>query len=382
MMTLVNGNFIGFLKKYFSPKNTFCRCVINIFKQISILFFIFHCNVVSNNLPFSQKSDNHQSREFFLLILGIQNSNNSYSVTEVSTSPTNTGTSTGSSTNTGTSTGSSTNSGTSTGSSTSTNISAESPACNSHPTDEHLLLGNPSCSSSSDNNNYLLLKSQYVVSYNNSKSIANWVSWHLQDTWLGSTPRQDDFREDPTLPIGFNVVQETHYSGSGFDRGHLSPSADRTDTVESNSSTFLMTNMIPQAPNNNRQTWAHLEDYERDLVAQGKELYVIAGGYNKGGTGSAGYLEVVNGYITVPERTWKVILVLDKGDNDISRINTLTRTIAVDMPNAQTINTSDWSIYRVSIDSIESKTGYDFFSNLDSSIQSQIESTVDSQIIP
>ena len=50
----------------------------------------------------------------------------------------------------------------------------------------------------------------------------------------------------------------TSYSGSGFDRGHNCPSADRTGSTADNTATFLMTNMMPQAPTNNQQTWAHL----------------------------------------------------------------------------------------------------------------------------
>jgi endonuclease G, mitochondrial len=33
-----------------------------------------------------------------------------------------------------------------------------------------------------------------------------------------------------------------------------------------------MTNMIPQAPNHNRQTWANMEDYTRDFVRAGMEV--------------------------------------------------------------------------------------------------------------
>lgn len=167
---------------------------------------------------------------------------------------------------------------------------------------DHILLGNPSgaVTSTSSPNNYLMSNTKYKLSYNKSKLTANWVSWHLGASDLGSVPRQDDFRADTTLPSGWYRVTDSDYASSGFDRGHLCPSADRTNTVSNNSSTFLMTNMIPQAPNNNQQTWSDLEDYARTLVGQGKELYIIAGGAGVGGTGSAGYKTKIGPGIAVP----------------------------------------------------------------------------------
>ncbi|MDT7808426.1 MAG: endonuclease mitochondrial [Acidobacteriota bacterium] len=251
------------------------------------------------------------------------------------------------------------------------------------PAGEHLTMGNPSNAVVDVNQpaNYLLDKTQYAVSYNRDKGRPNWVSWHLDSTWLGSTPRQDDFRNDTTLPAGWYQVQATDYTGSGFDRGHHCPSADRTNTVASNSATFLMTNMMPQSPDNNQGPWAALETYCRTLVSSGNELYIIAGGSGSGGTGSNGgtTTTVASGHVAVPSQTWKVIIVMPTGTNDVSRVTTSTRTIAVIMPNTQGIRANDWKTYRVSVDQVESLTGYDFFSNVSTSIQSVIEARVDNQ---
>jgi len=95
------------------------------------------------------------------------------------------------------------------------------------------------------------------------------VSWHLGPADLGSAARQDDFRADTDLPSGWYQVKPSDYTGYGFDRGHNCPSADRTATLDDNSATFLMSNMMPQAPQNNQQTWGNLEDYYRKLVGQG-----------------------------------------------------------------------------------------------------------------
>ena len=247
-------------------------------------------------------------------------------------------------------------------------------AVNPGSTSEHMVMGNPSNAvhDTSFPANYLMEKDQYVMSYNRDNGGPNWVSWHLDSSWLGTAPRQDDFRGDSTLPAGWYKVVSTSYSGSGYDRGHMCPSADRTSTIADNSATFLMTNMLPQAADNNRITWEHLEDYSRDLVNNdGDELYIISGGYGNAGT-------INSGHVLVPTYTWKVILVLPAGSNDVSRVTSSTRAIAVWIPNQNGIN-SDWKTYRVSVDYVESMTGNDFFSNVSDSAENAIESVVDNQ---
>lgn len=248
---------------------------------------------------------------------------------------------------------------------------------------EHLVLGNPSAAVTDINQplNYLLVKSQYVMSYNRDKGEANWVSWHLDPTWIGTTPRQDDYRNDTSLPAGWYQVLSTDYSGSGFDRGHLCPSADRTSSVPDNSATFLMTNFIPQAPNNNQGPWEELETYLRTLVSQGNEIYIIAGGIGQGGVGSVGAATTVaNGRVVVPAYTWKIALVLPQGANDIDRITKTTRVIAVNMPNRQDIGlNTPWRNFRSNVRQIEALTGLNFFTNVRPQLRSILKKKLDNQ---
>lgn len=245
--------------------------------------------------------------------------------------------------------------------------------------DDNLAMGNPSgaVASTGSPNNYLMSKSQYAMSYNRDQGKPNWVSWHLSSAWLGSTPRQDNFGPDNTLPSGWFRATSSSYSGSGFDRGHNCPSADRTGSVADNTATFLMDNMMPQAPRNNQQTWAGLENYCRTLVNAGNELYVICGSYGRGGTGSAGYkTTVANGAVTVPAQCWKVVVVLPTGSGDVGRVTTGTRVIAINTPNDNSLSTS-WASYRTSVDAIEAATGYDLLSAVPSAVQNVIEARTD-----
>ena len=246
----------------------------------------------------------------------------------------------------------------------------------------NLAMGNPSGATTNTAfpDNYLLEKPQYVMSYNRSRATSNWVSWYLSSSSRGSAPRQNDFRVDNTLPSGWYQVNENDYSGSGFDRGHMTPSADRTSTVADNSATFFMTNMIPQAPGNNQGPWEKLESYLRSQidVNGGQEMYIIAGSYGVGGTGSSGSANTIaGGKVTVPAFTYKIAVILTNGTDDVNRVTTSTRVIAVIMPNIDSIRPDDWRPYRVKVDDIEAITGYNYLSNVPVAIQNVIEATVD-----
>jgi endonuclease G len=247
--------------------------------------------------------------------------------------------------------------------------------------DDNMAMGNPSNATTSPTNmnNFLMTKSQFSLSYNNSKGTPNWVSWHLSPAWKGSALRCNCFAIDNSLPSTFFKASKTSYSHTGFDRGHLCPSEDRDFRDADNTATFLMTNMIPQAPKLNRVTWVALENYCRTLISAGNELYIISGGNGSGGSGSNGgtTTKIASGKITVPTTCWKIIVVLPNGTNDVSRVSANTRIIAVIMPNTQTVNAFPWYNYRVSVDNLEALLGYDFLNNVSLNIQTAIESTVD-----
>jgi endonuclease G len=157
----------------------------------------------------------------------------------------------------------------------------------------------------------------------------------------------------------------------------MCPSSDRIVTQADNDAVFVMTNMNPQTQAKNGGPWESLETYERTLANVGNVLYIISGGYSATGTVLNGYATTIAGRkVTVPAKTWKVIMVLPAGTNDVSRVTTSTRCIAVIMNNDEGPFNS-WGIYRVRVDYIESLTGYDFFSNVSTSIQAAIESVVD-----
>ena len=243
----------------------------------------------------------------------------------------------------------------------------------------HLSMGNPSgaVADTMQPNNYLMEKPEFALSYNRDRGTPNWVSWHLSTEWVGTLTRVDTFRADSAvLPTWYRVLG-TDYSGSGFDRGHLVPNADRDKETSSpiNQATFLMTNMLPQAPDNNQGPWADMENYLRTLLGS-NELYIVAGGVGMGGTGSAGFANTIaNGTVTVPAQTWKVVLMVPNNTAP-GAVQASARTIAVIMPNTQGIRNNDWMNYIVSIDAVEALTGYDFFAAVPDAVENAIEAGI------
>jgi endonuclease G, mitochondrial len=235
-------------------------------------------------------------------------------------------------------------------------------------TSVHVALGIPIDSDPSDD--YLIDREYWVASYNDARRIPNWVAWRVVPSDLGTAPRQDDFRADHLLPTEFYRVTQNDYRNSGYDRGHMCPSADRTSTVAANSATFLMTNMQPQAPALNRGVWAAFEDFTRTLVRQGKQVQVVSGGVFEPDTATT-----IGPGISLPTANFKVVVVLDldQGPADVTMDTTVYSVI---MPNSTTVTGTKWTQYLTSVDEVERRSGYDLLREVRNDIEAIIEAKV------
>jgi endonuclease G, mitochondrial len=244
----------------------------------------------------------------------------------------------------------------------------------------HLILGIPSPAKSdpSNRNDYLMLKKQFALSYNNSKGTANWVSWQLNASWIGGHNVDrctTGFSPDVSLPSSFIKVQSADYVNSGFSRGGLVRSRDRSANQTDNCATFLMTNIVPQSPENNEGAWLELENLLTDLAKSGKELYIVAGPYGKGGIGFAE--KISKDKVTVPASLWKIAVLLDQPGLGLKGVSKKTRVIAANIPNTVGIAKKSYKDYLTTVDELEQLTGYDFLSNVSKEIQDVIESRKD-----
>ena len=219
----------------------------------------------------------------------------------------------------------------------------------------HLALGAPVASHARPTTT--IVRPQYAVAVNASTHIADWVSWRLVATDVGATPRHvGAFLTDTSLPRGWYAVTHADYSRSGYDRGHLCPSQDRTSSTADNDATFFLTNVTPQTHELNAGPWEALEKYSRRLARQGKDLYITAGPIFAGTPATIGH------GVAVPSAFYKVVVVLEHGQS-VADVTAATTVLSVVMPNSHDV-AADWHGYQVTLLQAEHAAGYRFLTGL------------------
>lgn len=209
-------------------------------------------------------------------------------------------------------------------------------------------------------------KGAFVLSYNDARHQPNWVAWRLTTEDLGDEDRANNFRTDPDLPTEFLKIKPSDYERAGYDRGHMCPSAHRTATRDANSLTFLMTNMQPQVHALNAGPWKSLETYERELAGEGKVVFIVAGGI------FATQPARIGPGIAVPQASFRVTVSLESGQG-LKEVRVDSAAIGAIMPNDSSAKGHKWEEFRVAIDEVERKTGYDFLSQLEDGIEAALE---------
>lgn len=241
-------------------------------------------------------------------------------------------------------------------------------------------LGNPSGATvdSSNHNHYLLQRTVDALDYSDVLGVPTWVSWDLTGPDIGTAGRSSSFYQDPLLPTTFNRLTTGDYTNSGFDRGHMCPSYDRTDTSANNLLVFYMSNIIPQMADNNQGPWQVFEAYCQTLAQAGNELLITSGPSLF--TGS--YIQP-SGEAAIPGYTWKFVLVVPAGSGTaLSRVTASTRVIALKMPNIAGIRSNPWSGYVTSINQLQTDTGYTFLSAVPASVAQVLRAKVDGVAAP
>jgi endonuclease G len=200
--------------------------------------------------------------------------------------------------------------------------------------------------------------STYTLSYNDEHEQPNWVIHMVtKDILYGAVSRTNDFRPDPNLKCG--SMDSVDYWNSGFDRGHLAPSADFRWSLNALSESYYYSNMSPQVADLNRGAWSKLENQGREWSLDCNELFVVTGPVLK-----PNLPKVQQGSfrLSIPEYYYKIFVDLYGPEY---------KAIAFIMPNKK-IDDPIMN-YVVSIDEIEKKTGIDFFPTLDDSLEERLE---------
>ena len=200
----------------------------------------------------------------------------------------------------------------------------------------------------------------FSLEYAPTKKHSKWVAWKLHRGYFGSSGRTDAWQWDPDIPPQYRPARQDF---SGYDRGHICPSADRTLSREMNAETFMYSNMTPQIANLNQQTWASVETRERNWASGSDTLYICAGGTILKESDISHYTAASS--MPVPKYNFKVIL----------RKKAVTGTydaIGFWFENryyGRTVNASDVK----TVSQIEALTGINFFYNLPQAIQDEVK---------
>jgi len=197
--------------------------------------------------------------------------------------------------------------------------------------------------------NLILSRPGFMYSMNLKTGFADWVIYRLGNDDFGGVPRWDkEFFKDSLITQSVELPDNDDYENSGYDRGHLVRSEERTTNSELNRQTFVLSNVIPQTPDLNRGPWLKLERWAEKVCKDSTyEMWVISGPIF-----DEPFSRLNNKYL-IPKFCFKVFLVKYK--------NGKFKKFGVIMPNITGIRDKDWQAFLTPIRVIEKATKLKFF---------------------
>lgn len=207
--------------------------------------------------------------------------------------------------------------------------------------------------------------------------------WSCYQMYKGYTGNAGRYEGNPQYPFDEDLKaieaktgltmywDQDYFRGSGYDHGHICPSADRQYSTAANKQTFYLTNMQPQYPKFNQKLWAEMEDRMRKWIANSPAtdtMYVC-----KGGTidDEANIIERVKDKLIVPKYFYMAILY--KNSEGYKALAFWALNENVDR------SKDDLKKYVISIDKLEELTGIDFFCNLPDDVENKVEAATYTQ---
>lgn len=206
----------------------------------------------------------------------------------------------------------------------------------------------------------ILTYTGFIVSYNPEQLIPNWVAYELTAVELdGDVPRAKGFSMD----LGYKGRQAMRedYSNTGWDKGHMAPSADMKWSQTAMTESFYLTNICPQNPDLNGRDWHTLENRVRDWARQYGRVWVVCGPLVQ----DKRYGTIGERQVTVPDGFFKAVL-RQESDGTYRAIAFVFENSSARQPLKDAV---------ITVDDLEVLAGYDLFPNLDDSIEEVVEST-------
>ena len=233
---------------------------------------------------------------------------------------------------------------------------------------KHFLYGYPY---GTPKTNDLIIRDIYALSNNDTTKFADWVAYRLTtnevnggltiarkwaaDPWLEDEetlePKPDDYKKA-------NTILKT-------DRGHQAPLASFKNTLYAHETNYL-SNITPQKADLNQGAWVRLETKVRNLVKQGRTVFVMTGPlYER----EMPKLPETTESHSVPSGYWKIIAVDNGNSIDIAAF-----IFDQDTPRKDKILT-----HQVTVDEVEQRSNLDFFWLLNDVKESKLESKINTE---
>ena len=211
----------------------------------------------------------------------------------------------------------------------------------------------------------------YTHCYDKSTYTSLWTAYHLNSSHMGSLSRPSKWSYSPSISTSDQVNLCSSSYNDSYSRGHMIPNASRNGNETMQLQTFYVTNSVPQIQNNfNGGVWQNLEAALQS-IAKSEEIYIVTGvAFNKvGESKSITYTTAQDDTksVPVPNYFYKVVLKVNKSGS------TVTGASAIGFWFEHKTYSDSYTNYAVSVDQIETWTGFDFFVNLPDSIEPTAE---------
>lgn len=212
-----------------------------------------------------------------------------------------------------------------------------------------------------EDSHQIIVHNGFTLCYREKYEQAEWVCYTLDAQKVQkNVERKDNFRPDSLVLTGSAELSD--YKKSGYDRGHLCPSADLTYSQETMDESFVLSNMSPQVAKLNRGMWKDLEHELRTLTSHFDILYIVTGPILE----KSDYSSIGKNQVAVPEYYYKAILAIK---------NDKYYMIGFVLPNSECKGTI-WD-YATNVEEIEKRTNLDFFSLLPDEQEHNLETTLE-----
>lgn len=214
---------------------------------------------------------------------------------------------------------------------------------------------------------------EFITCYDRERRIPKWVVEHITRAQLKlklGDRKNSNFKEDQTIPLKYRSLLKDYFR-SGYDRGHMAPAANNKHGQNNMDDTFLLTNMAPQVGDGfNRDYWAHLENFCRDLALNDFESIRIVTGplflpklNEETGKYEVKYEVIGNPpNISVPTHFYKIILA-EKPTSFRPGSSDDVYVAAFVLPNDRIPNEIPLTEFKTPVEAIERSSGLTLLSN-------------------